>query len=465
MDSVVSVHDKLVSHLSQRIHLGKDEDTATINELIKQLNLHHPRSSFEEITFRSLKELFAFLQNSVDLSVTDGNQRLPIDTLRTIELLFLANENSRRHVFNLLRPPADRPTMEFSTGTTISRDKEAAELINLLIDTLSSDVDTSKRLRLSQLLGNEKHKTTAEKICLVAERTNDEVARTLNLATSSDYDLARAYHKLSDLQDAIEIRPNKEQTCPTSEAMFVYLETLAFRHFVMHHRQHLHSTAIKDTSAADIEHLQQICVAIALKSELRVTPFDTWLTASNIHQLGSDFREEIVSAVRSATGIDGRVDLNAERTQWLLACYISRTWGTDEPNAPLLSICDVISAFCSFHYEQKAGTAYQPYWHGQSTQGSDARRHFDKGRNTDDPHQHQGVIQIYLNRFFEYQAAFKGNILSHHAWMRYQVARLNTYLRAVRTNDISALIDNLRRIDDLSINQAKEITGELSSSL
>lgn len=88
MDSTVSVHDKLVSHLSQRIHLCKDEDTATVNELIKQLNLHHPRSSFEEITFRSLKELFAFLQNSIDLSVTDGNQRLPIDTLRTIELLF-----------------------------------------------------------------------------------------------------------------------------------------------------------------------------------------------------------------------------------------------------------------------------------------------------------------------------------------------------------------------------------------
>lgn len=465
MESTKAPQEVSRDFLSRRIATNGVEETATVKELLDHLNLYHPRGSFEKITFRSLKKLFAFLQSSVEVSVTDGSERLPIDTLRTIELLFLENERSSKQIFNLLRSPVDRPTMEFSTGTTITRDREAAELINRLAGTLSNDVDASKRRRLSQFLGHEQHKTTAEKFCLIAERTSDTVSRILNSAISSDYDLAQGYHALSNLQDAIEIRLSKEPLCPTSEAMFVYLETLAFRHFVMHYHQHLRSTAIKDTSAADIEHLRKICLAIALNSDIQVTPFDQWLTPKNIDRLSSDYREEIVSAVRSATGIDGRVDLSAERAEWLLVRYKSRIFGSNDPKAPVLSICDVVSAFCSFHYDQKAGIPYKPYWHGQETQGSRARWHFDKGRNADDPHQHQGVVQIYLNRFFEYQATFRGTTLSYHAWMRYQVARLHNYLRAVRENDISVLIDNLLRIDELSINQAKELAGKYPGQL
>src|SRR5690606_17048970 len=95
-------------------------------------------------------------------------------------------------------------------------------------------------------------------------------------------------------------------------------------------------------------------------------------------------------------------------------------------------------------------------------QGKDPQRLFDKGRRKNDPHQHQGVIQIYLNRLYEFQAAFTGTSESYQAWMQYQVSRLDAYLRIIQLNDIIAVVTGLMGINFLCLDKAKDIVIEQS---
>lgn len=457
-----NTHDReFLDERSSHCDTNHASRTSTANDLIRELNDKHARRSGEEITFESLRELLKFIDASIGIKVSNGDQPLPIDTIRTIKLLFLANERDGRHMYRLLAPPGSKPTMEFSTATTVSRDSKASELIASLIHSLSKEVDPTRLERLSELLGAEEFKTTAEKLVILAGRTSDHVERILTSSLGGDGQLlAEAYEELADDLESIGFQEREHPHHSASEAMLMYLETLAFRHFVLHYPQHLKATLVATALGASPKVLEAYCKSIRIEERLRPNPYVKSFSVNSFHHLVLCSPKEITAAVRAATSLNGRSDSiikNTARAKALLMTYAYRSLNISDPDDPILSVCDIVSALCSFHYQQRTGGPYEPYWHGQKTQGSDPQRHFDKGLRKQHPHQHQGVAQIYLNRFYEYRAAFSGTTQSYHSWMEYQVSRLSAYMHASKTNDISTFIDGIHRVDALGIDHAHEI--------
>jgi len=206
--------------------------------------------------------------------------------------------------------------------------------------------------------------------------------------------------------------------------------------------------------------MADFCQLVNEEKKSNLFPAMMVFSVNNFHHLIFGWPKEVAALVKDATGFDTSFMLlkkNTVRSRILLASYAYRSFDSSDHDAKILSVHDIVAALCSFRYQQEAGDDYKPYWHGQSEQGKDPQRLFDKGLRKNDTHQHQGVLHIYLNRFYEFRASFNGTTLQHHAWMQYQVSRLRAYLRLVELNDIVALVTGIKTLNFLCMDRAKDI--------
>lgn len=451
-----------------RYDFKHSEDVGSLRDLIADLNVEHPKKNGEPITVKSLERTLSFIKQSIGVDLASSDRELPVSTLKTIKMLYLEDANCETNLFLLLAPPkgSDEATMEFSTVTTIPRDKNAPVLISSMVKRLSFDIDPEKLKLFSRMLGDKEMHSTAEKLLLHAEHAADEVTHILTSGVvGDDRQLASAYRTLSALMDSIFVKRTQELATSSSESAFVYLETLAFRHFVQHYPKHLEETRIGHEIGDICDAAHKLCQLAGKGRHSQLSPFDRVFSVNNFHHFVFGWPKEVTSLVELATGFETttrQLKAHIVRVKALLTSYGYRSFDSTDADAKILSVYDIVAALCSFRYLQVAGSDYKPYWPGQVDQGKDPQRLFDKGRRKNDPHQHQGVIQIYLNRLYEFQAAFTGTSESYQAWMQYQVSRLDAYLRIIQLNDIIAVVTGLMGINFLCLDKAKDIVIEQS---
>lgn len=189
-------------------------------------------------------------------------------------------------------------------------------------------------------------------------------------------------------------------------------------------------------------------------------PASRVFSVNTFHHLLLEHPEDMCDLVLKATSIPTTIrqlQAHRDRVRSLLISYAHRSLDCTDTDSTVLSVYDVLAAFCSFRYQQESGGDYKPYWHGQTDQGKNPQRLFDRGLSDEQPCQHQGVMQIYLNRFYEYQAAFNGTISSYRAWMNYQVAVLGAYQSVLELKDIAAIAAGLNALNFYCVNLAKDL--------
>ncbi len=437
-------------------------ETATLGELVKRLDAELQEAKTEPVTSRTLKRTLDFLKKSIGFGIAGNDEQLPMSALKTIRLLFLTDLNSDRNVFRLLTPPeaGDEATMEFSAATTVPRDKEASKLIQGLTDTLALEIDPVRVQTFSRLLGDREAHSVAEKLLLHVERTNDEVSATLHEGLCGDEALlALAFGHIARLMDQFRVQQKEELDTPANEAMYTYLQTLPFRHFIQHYPKHLEHTRIQ-LDIGDVRNdTEHFCRLAAGDAQWHHGPSNRVFCVNTFHHLLLAWPDQMCDLVSKATGIDTTIKQlrgHEGRARRLLISYAYRSFGCTDPDAAVLTVYDIVAALASFRYQQVKGQEYEPYWHGQTEQGKSPQRLFDKGMRPKDPHQHQGVAQIYLNRFYEYRAAFNGTTGSYRAWMQYQTAMLRAYQSVLELKDTMAISMALTALNFSCVGAAKD---------
>lgn len=434
-----------------------------LGELINVLNSEIDKPSGELITLRSLKRTLDFVEKSIGIQVAGRNQLLPLPALKTIRLLFLADHNHSRNVFRLLGPPqaGGQASMEFSTVTTIPRDADASSLIQALCQSLLLEIDPSRVHMFSQMLPRREDHSVAEKLLLHVERTNDEVSQILRGAFGpNEALLASAFASLSTPLKQFRVELKEGNIPPANEAMYTDLQTLSFRHFIYHYPKHLVATRIQGKVGCIKEDAERFCQVAARGAQRHHGPASRVFSVNTFHHLLLEHPEDMCDLVLKATGIPTTIrqlQAHSDRVRALLISYAHRSLDCTDTDSTVLSVYDVAAAFCSFRYQQENGGDYKPYWHGQTDQGKNPQRLFDRGLTDEQPYQHQGVMQIYLNRFYEYQAAFNGTVSSYRAWMSYQVAVLGAYQSVLELKDIAAIAAGLNALNLYCINLAKDL--------
>lgn len=446
-------------HFSPR----REVETATLADLIDALNIEVVKENGELITTRSLKRALELVQSSIGVSVSDKDQLVPLPVLKTVRALFLADHNHSKNVLRLLAPPqpGGPASMEFSTATTTPRDTDAYALIQTICESLAEEIEPSKLRTLSYMLSRRDKHSLAEELLLHVERTNDEVSEILNNAFGMDEALlTSAFDSLATPLDKFRVELMEGMAPTAIEAMYIYLQTLPFRHFIQHYPKHLETTRIRGEIGNIEDDAERFCEVAAQGDQHHHGPASRVFSVSTFHHLLLEHPEEMCELVHKATGIPTTVRQlqgHRDRVRSLLISYAYRSFDCTDPDAAVLCVYDVVAAFCSFRYQQECGQDYKPYWHGQTDQGKNPQRLFDKGLNDGQPYQHQGVMQIYLNRFYEYRAAFTGTIGSYHAWMGYQIAALGAYQSVLDLKDIASITTGLNALNFYCVNLAKDL--------
>nr|WP_180166547.1 hypothetical protein [Stenotrophomonas sp. SbOxS2]NYT99395.1 hypothetical protein [Stenotrophomonas sp. SbOxS2] len=432
-------------------------------DLIDSLNLEVVKANGELISTRSLKRTLDFLQESIGVAVTSKAKPMPLAVLKTIRLIFLSDLNHSKNVLRLLAPPQSgrQASMEFSTVTTIPRDVDASELIQTLCESLAQEIDPRRISMLSRMLRRREKHSIAEELLLHMERTNDEVSQILHDAFGTDEALlTSAFRSLAAPLDQFRVQLIEGNTPPANEAMYSYLQTLPFRHFIQHYPKHLEATRVGGEIGVITEEAERFCQAAAHGAEHHHGPASRVFSVNSFQHLLLEHPEDICALVQKATGAPTtarQLQGHGDRVRSLLTSYAYRSFDCTDPDATVLSVYDVVAAFCSFRYQQERGEDYKPYWHGQTDQGKNPQRLFDKGLSDDQPYQHQGVMQIYLNRFYEYQTAFNGTTGSYRAWMNYQVAVLGAYQSVLDLKDITTITTGLNALNFYCVSLAKDL--------
>lgn len=447
-----------------RFNYTRKDSVGTIEELIEELNIEYPKMNGENINMESLAGALRFIKGTTGQRISDQYEKLPISTIKLIKLLYVENEKSGMHLFRLLSSPGELsiPTMEFSTGTTISRDISTANLIDSIASKLSLEIPEDKLDLFRKMIGDDEKKSSSEKLLRHIERANDVIQRIFtDRIVDDDLGMAGAYRALSRYVASHDIRGVPGAVTPLNEAVFVHIETLALQHFILHHKEHLERIRIEGKIGSITSDLFRFCETLAEQFEVpKVDPFEGIFSVKNFHHVVMAYPSEFASLVKSATGLDTRKKRlyeNTARSRAILVSHVYRSFDENDPDAPVISLVDIIAALCSFRVQQEIKTQYSPYWHGQKSQGADPQRLFDKGLRVRDPHQHQGVFQIYYYRFLEYRAEFSGTSSSHNAWMAFQLSRLDAYLRIVRLNGIIRIFTASTAFDYLCMERAMEI--------
>lgn len=445
--------------------------TWTIAELIDELNHENSYSSSgapakgsnsqgSAINAKSLERTLAFIQQATGQTFTSATEQLPLDTLKTIKLLYNKNDASDRHLFALLDPPrgSSRPTMEFSTTSPIARDKAGAAIIWSICDELAKEIDPGKREAFDALL------PTPEGLNLHIEQTNDAIYQLLTDRLSADQvRLTRVYQGLADEIDRFRYEKTTDLKAPLHEAMYCYLRGLGFDHFVIHHRSFMDHIKVKHPIQPIDELVDDLCRSLSEIKQSIIRPTDKVVSVKDFPMLVACQTKDFRALVKLATGLDTRKDVllqNLPSAQRILISYAYRCFDESDMDAHLLSVLEIVAALCSVRYQQAVRTEYKPYWHGQEDQGTSPQRHFDKAMDPDDPFQHQGVVMIYLYRFHEFLHAFLKTTESIDAWMNVQLARLDGYVRILSLQDIGTIPVVAEHFDHMCMAAAKEILAD-----
>ena len=461
-------------HLA-RFNFGSNPDPenlqfGTLSELLNEINLEYKPKSGEAASFDSLERELGLIQQITGETIPSQTVHVPLPALKAIKLLFLAKKGSKRHLIGLIESPsADNPaTMEYCSVTTVSRDKDAAKHIQLLIDTLELEIAPDKLAALNEMLGAKENTSTAEKLGGHVEKTNDVISQLFNERMSGDnLGQANGYYKLAKKVDAMQYRTTGQLQTPAHESLYCHLQTLGFRHYILHHRKFIEQTHVNQRINAIEEQIKRVCRTLTDIRGSAVHGNEKIISVNDFPKLAAVYHREFNALVLAATGLSTRKNRfidNIGIAKVILASYGCRSYDEPHPDAKILSLLDLVAALCAVRYQQQKElkTKYSPFWHGQVSQGDNPERHLKKGLRKNDPHQHQGVFQTYYYRFSEFLAALANRTESHNGWMAYQLSRLDVYDRIIRFNDINCIVASSRHFDHMCLAEAERIVEDYS---
>lgn len=439
------------------------DDSGRLSELMKHLDAELRKPNGEEITRKTLDRTLDFLQKSIGVELPRKDLPVSLATLKTIKLIFLTDYTSNRNVIGLLMPPPieAKATMEFATITTTHRDEGASSLIRAICESLALEIDPARVRMLSHMLGNLDGRSIAESFVLRIERINDEVLHALSFAFDhNDQALAEALHWITDLVNKFVPERTPQDSKSTHELMYSYLQTLSIRHFTHHYPTHREEYRVQKDIGDIRDEVKQLLERMNHNQPVHcdaTTPILSIILVGHfISEWSKHLSKLVYKATRELTSAKKLRSIGARATR-LLILHAERLHGCRDQAERILSLNDVIAALSAVRYQQGTGSKYKPYWYGQTDQGDSPQALFDLGINQTDPYQHQGVLQIFLNPFYEYRAAFNGTQASHQAWMRYQEATLEAYQSVLDVGDIFQVAMGISTLKFYCINAAKDL--------
>lgn len=458
----------------ERFDLGNTQsDNGTpldFSDLLREINGAKKEGRGENVGSKQVKDLETVLKGIVaiaNINIGDGTRKKTADDLKVVKLLHRMTKERASHLFGLIAHPGhtdNGATLEFRDSyldrqieqptSNDDRIEENELLVADLTAYLSVEIPEVTLQAVDKVLLT--HAKLLE--CVVIE--NNEILHPIRAACASlQCDPANIYFFLAQL---IELYPNVEPaTRPNrlSEALYTYLRSLHFQHFVGGYADIVDKAIISEEIKPVRSELARFCEELA---EANMVPIDLNTPITSIKEFPALVKRQSTrfrSLIKSATGLatrDDALDDICSHASKILNAYMWVQFTEKDLSKECISVADCLAALIAVRHQQSVKTNYKPRWFGLKDVGDSPLRYFDRERSVSDlqatDYIPEGVNQLLYQRFCQVHLLLVGDQNRHESWMTFQVARLRQYAQCMQSNNISSISASINHLNGFCSN-------------
>ena len=408
-------------------------------------------SKFAKKTTRDLDTVLNGLERTLRSAVRLPNAKYPIETLRTIKLLYGMTKERKSHLFGLIEHPeiSGKPSVEYDDEPRQLDPTEDSLLLADLIAYLSIDISKDRIVRIHQQLLNSSNLLE----CIVAD--NMEILEPVKIAClEENQPVHEAYQRVTKSIEMYRHSKNERAPPPIHESLYTYLRALQFHHFVGEYEALYEKSKFSMPVNSISSELDQICLDLINERGILVKRDTPIVSVDELPKFVLDRSLLFRGLIKSILGLETRKEALAEicsHASKILCMYEFQMHHKEDTDMVIASIADCVAALCTVRLEQHQPTSHEPRRFGDASLGKNALRFLDSKRPADDIARYSYIphgtrLLIYL-RFCEMHERIADDMDAHRAFMQFQIVRLRKFAECYSINNIDVMIDRVGYFD------------------
>lgn len=464
----------------ERFDLGNTQSDsrapADISELLREINGVKKAGRGENVGGVEKKDLGTVLrgiESVIQRRLGDSREKLTVVELKVIKLLYRLTKGRSSHLFGLIAPPADNASLEFGDAyrdrrieepnSNDTRIEENELLIADLIAYLSVEIPETTFNAIHVLLLN--YSKLLEAIVI----ENDEILHPIReVCQAIEEDPAPAYLSLAQIIDLYRSLEPSARPNPCDEALYTYLRSLHFQHFVDGYAGIVEKAMIVEGIKPIRLEMERFCMELSGGNMIPVD-LNTPITSIDgfpalVKRQSTIFRSLIKAATGLATRDDALDDICSHASK-ILNAYMWVQFQGKDLRRQCISVTDCLAALIAIRHQQSVKTSYKPRWFGLKDVGASPLRYFDRERSVSDlqatDYIPEGVSQLLYQRFCQIHMLLIGDQERHYSWMLFQLARLNQYAKCMQSNNISDISKSINHLNSFCSNISDRLAEKM----
>ena len=342
----------------ERSQISVDDQTATLKELLNELNHQNGNDSASDFNLKSLATTLRLVTAISGIRTTWRiGQPLPLATIKTIKLLFKSNQFADSHLIRILELPGENSpvTVDFFTSPATSESEDVKRQISRLISDLEKEIGEDeialideicdpKRLREKSLQDTNE---AVDKILLTHIHIDDAL-----IEEADDFltERTRAFLK--------SIAPLRRES-RLHIATYTYLRLLDYVHRLFFEIS-TQLTIPNDRGVANKQiDFTQTCKAMTELQQRPISPDTNFMSIDDAIAFFNEHSSDIARLASEATGFKyNKRDVPQDRARALIALqlYLLNAQVPNEHNQKPIGLVHVVAAFCSVLHQRKLKT-------------------------------------------------------------------------------------------------------------
>jgi hypothetical protein len=333
-----------------------DASTATIKELLYELNRQKGNDSIADYNLKSLGTTLRFVSAISSIGAPRRvDQAFPVAAIKTIKLLFKCSQFIDAHLIRVIGIPGENTpvTIDFFTSPATSKTEDVKRQISRIISSLEREIDKDEiaaideicdpmRLREKFLQGTNE---AVDKILLTHIHINDDLVK------EADGYLADKTREFLD-----SIAPLKREL-RLHVATYTYLKLLDYVHR-LHFEISTRLTIPNDRGVANKQvDFSEICRKLSDYDQESVKLDTNFMSIDDVGGFINDHASDIAQLVSDTVGVTYNkrdVLVDSMRAMVALQLYLLAAGLPSERNAKPIGIAHVVAAYCSVLHQRKS---------------------------------------------------------------------------------------------------------------
>lgn len=331
------------------------ERTATIKELLVELNLQKGNDSIADYNLKSLGTVLRFVSSISGIEKPRRvGQRFPVTWIKTVKLIFKSNQFIDAHLIRVIEPPGPNTpaSIDFFTSPATPETEDVKRHISRMISMLELEVEQDEIAAIAEVCDPQG----------LRERFRQDTNEAIDGILFTHIQFDDALMKQADDYLAKKTREFLQSISPLQResrlhvATYTYLKLLDYVHR-LHFELCTQLTIPQDRAVANRTiDFRPICSRLNALHATTISQSTNFMSLGEVASFVDNYQADLARLISHATGFTYNkrdVQMDKGRSIVVLELYLRNADLPSETNPRPIGIVHVAAAFCSVLHQRK----------------------------------------------------------------------------------------------------------------